>query len=653
MNLIPWDLDCNMHQTIYIDIDEEITSIVERLRKSKSGEVIVVVPKRALLIQSIVNLKLLKKEAESAKKKLILVTQDKLGKLLIEKTGMTVEHSLDDIQGEEITDYGNDARDMNEFDEVLETKIKTKKLGSSEFYQTVSEPSAKSDQTVRSGHEEEERLINTELVVNAGKKKKMLLGSSAPMDLVRNVTIKSKFSHDIDDTKKKVVEESVKRKKTEEKDGNLGVRFGRKAKEMENFFQPEKKDKSLFGNKSDHYGNVKIGGGGFSKFFSFFGLIAGLIIAAVLGYLFLPRVDVKLSTKTESKSFDVEVKAESGLNSTEPENMKIPLQVVTVENEISGTFDSSGESLASNQRAKGTVTIYNEFSQDPQTLIATTRFEDEKGRIFRLVKTVIVPGMNKVDNRIVPGAIEADVVADGPGEDYNIDPARFSIPGFKNSGSEKYSKIYAKSFKSMMGGGNNDEKVKAVSSADISIAKTKLLSELTQIVKDESRKKAREIGGEEMIILEDSILLSEASYTLSNSEGEIADKFSLTVKLKAMGLSFNEKELQKVIENELPEVGENSKFNLSSLDLEYGKSDADFKMETLVIRANAKAKIAPSIDLDNLKNGILGKNEDEFKLYLRTYPEIEKAEIDYWPGFVSGKIPSYESRVKITIDSEV
>jgi hypothetical protein len=39
-----------MHQTFYIDIDEEITSIVERLKKTRAEEVILVVPKRALLI---------------------------------------------------------------------------------------------------------------------------------------------------------------------------------------------------------------------------------------------------------------------------------------------------------------------------------------------------------------------------------------------------------------------------------------------------------------------------------------------------------------------------------------------------------------------------------------------------------------------------
>ena len=35
-----------MHKTLYIDIDEEITSIIDRVRKSAANEIIVIAPKR-------------------------------------------------------------------------------------------------------------------------------------------------------------------------------------------------------------------------------------------------------------------------------------------------------------------------------------------------------------------------------------------------------------------------------------------------------------------------------------------------------------------------------------------------------------------------------------------------------------------------------
>src|SRR3990170_928368 len=79
-----------MHKTLYIDADEEITSIVDRVRKAEAREIILVVPKGALLLQGVVSLKLLKKETDRRKKHLLVITQDKVGKKLIEKAGIQV-----------------------------------------------------------------------------------------------------------------------------------------------------------------------------------------------------------------------------------------------------------------------------------------------------------------------------------------------------------------------------------------------------------------------------------------------------------------------------------------------------------------------------------------------------------------------------------
>jgi len=62
--------------TIYIDVDDEITSIIDKLQNSPKKIVALVLPKRAVMLQSIVNMKLLKRTAESSKKNLVLITSD-------------------------------------------------------------------------------------------------------------------------------------------------------------------------------------------------------------------------------------------------------------------------------------------------------------------------------------------------------------------------------------------------------------------------------------------------------------------------------------------------------------------------------------------------------------------------------------------------
>ncbi|HSX46914.1 MAG TPA: hypothetical protein VLF87_02925, partial [Patescibacteria group bacterium] len=62
--------------TIYIDAEDEITDIIDKLQSSPSKVVALVLPKRASSLQSIVNLKLLKRTSETAKKNLVLITSD-------------------------------------------------------------------------------------------------------------------------------------------------------------------------------------------------------------------------------------------------------------------------------------------------------------------------------------------------------------------------------------------------------------------------------------------------------------------------------------------------------------------------------------------------------------------------------------------------
>ena len=61
---------------IYVDTDDDITSIVGKIKASKDGVVALVPPKRIGVLQSVVNLKLLQRAAKLAKKHLVIVTTD-------------------------------------------------------------------------------------------------------------------------------------------------------------------------------------------------------------------------------------------------------------------------------------------------------------------------------------------------------------------------------------------------------------------------------------------------------------------------------------------------------------------------------------------------------------------------------------------------
>src|SRR5262245_25715138 len=66
----------NSKDVIYIDIEDDITAIIGKVKSAGSKIVALVPPKRAGVLQSAVNLKLLQKAAQAADKRLVLITSD-------------------------------------------------------------------------------------------------------------------------------------------------------------------------------------------------------------------------------------------------------------------------------------------------------------------------------------------------------------------------------------------------------------------------------------------------------------------------------------------------------------------------------------------------------------------------------------------------
>lgn len=79
---------------LYLDADTEITEAIEKLKKAKEKEVRIIAPARSSLLQSSVNIKLLKKSAKDNDKSLVLVTNDKITKNLAGASGIAIASSV-------------------------------------------------------------------------------------------------------------------------------------------------------------------------------------------------------------------------------------------------------------------------------------------------------------------------------------------------------------------------------------------------------------------------------------------------------------------------------------------------------------------------------------------------------------------------------
>src|SRR3989344_7021202 len=79
---------------IYLEPDEEITSIIDRLSKVEDSKIAVVVPKNSTMFQSLVNLKLLARQAPKLGKEVAIISNKKVGSRLAHQVGLETYASL-------------------------------------------------------------------------------------------------------------------------------------------------------------------------------------------------------------------------------------------------------------------------------------------------------------------------------------------------------------------------------------------------------------------------------------------------------------------------------------------------------------------------------------------------------------------------------
>ena len=87
-----------MNQVFYLESDEEITKVIDRIRKSDEDGVVLVIPRGSSMVQSIINLKLLKRTARDLKKGIALVCGDATAEHLAERLEIPIFHKVHEAE---------------------------------------------------------------------------------------------------------------------------------------------------------------------------------------------------------------------------------------------------------------------------------------------------------------------------------------------------------------------------------------------------------------------------------------------------------------------------------------------------------------------------------------------------------------------------
>ncbi len=303
----------------------------------------------------------------------------------------------------------------------------------------------------------------------------------------------------------------------------------------------------------------------------------------------------------------------------------------------------AGSEVQSDTKASGTIIIYNNTNK-VQNFIATTRFENPSGLVYRINKAVTVPKATVVSGKMTPGSAIAQVIADQAGDKYNVGLTDFVLPGLK--GTAQYKDIFARSKTSMTGGFSGMRK--SVDAATMSQATADMQTSLKNDL-------AVQIGSElpqNFVLYPSSIAYSFSE--VSQAQGTDPGKAVISLSGTASAVIFDRVLLsQKIISSVASSsaiTGQTEIQNIADLKFTLTQPTSITKdyVGSITFQLSGDAKIVWLFDQTALKNDITGIKKANLNALLQAkYPSIVQAQAKIFPIW-KGSFPSDPAKITIS-----
>lgn len=383
-----------------------------------------------------------------------------------------------------------------------------------------------------------------------------------------------------------------------------------------------------------------------AKFFKLF-IIVGLAIAlAWLAVYVLPRAKIRLVLEKVNWDFTGSIIVTSTRDAPIFNNNTIELPGVIFKDtkNLTKSYPASGREQVQ-QKAKGTITVYNEYSSEVQTFVQNTRFVAPDGKIFKTEKMLTVPGAKIVNGKISASSIDVSVIAEKAGEAYNIGPVtKFRIPGLQ--GSPKYNAFYGSSKASMERGFVGEQKTPTEN--DI----TKAKEDMRNVLQGALKAQILISIPKDIKILDKASEFSVAKEDI-NREVDNSGAFSITTygEIKIMG--FKETDLLAALANKVAAESDADLVlrdnSLKDSDAGYGEPTLDFIRGKMTFNLNFKSGWVRMFDIEDFKNKAAGKNKAEITSLAYELPGFKSGGVSLWPIWVN-YAPEDSKKIVVDVD---
>ena len=372
--------------------------------------------------------------------------------------------------------------------------------------------------------------------------------------------------------------------------------------------------------------------------------IAGIIVVAGIAlYIltaFFDHATVAINFKQTPWSYQGTFIADKNAVGIDPASNTIPAQVFTFPKNLTETFQGSSVQQVA-QKARGTITIYNDYSAKPQELIATTRFETPDGKIFRIVNNVTVPGETKGANgQLAPASITAPIVADQAGPAYDIGPVpKLTIPGFASDPAREagfYGAITASTTGGFIG------QTAVPTAADIAAAKASTTAQLQSVL----------ASGFQGTYPNNFKILPGATdiqvgTLIVNTSTDANGTYTVFGNATLTAIGFDESALKNYLLTIAQSQEASSTFK--SVALNYSSVSADFTKGQISFALAVQAELEPALSVADFVTEIEGMSVGDARSTISALPQLSDGTISLWPSWL-GSIPRDPSKISVTVN---
>ncbi len=589
---------------IYLEPDEEITSVVDRIEKTDGSQLALVVPKNSTLFQSLVNLKLIAKQAKESDKTIVIISGNKVGQRLAKQVGLASYANLG------ITPQKEEPATKSEVKPTAEAKMEEETLpDGTKIHRYVpptsgNEPPSEAETETKPEAEpvSQEVVQSPEPVVDPEQPHRSDL-PPAKEEKVDELPLAP-------DSKPKIEDDSPAPAPTHQDQEDLPTIVSRSA--------PPPAGGGPFNWKTD------------VPWKSVISSAVLLLIAAIITVIFLPKANVKLTfpSKLISQTVSLTVKT---MADDQPNTLAGNL--LSVDKTVTTTVTATGKKDIGS-KATGTISLKNCEDTNPHSINAQTKLSASSKNFLTNTAVTVPAGQFSGGGSVCSSpTVSVGISAEQSGDAYNLANANFTISGLPahitGSGSTT---------------GGLTKQVTILSQDDIN----KAYADLEKQAVDQATSDLK-IKADKQTLLDGSLFQTISDKKIDQPVNSQVDKATATAKATVSALVFDANQAQSKIRTELEkqlatneqlEIPPDKQPTLTFKSLSEDKS-------SMTIESAAQGYGVPKIDKKALMDSIARKSVTQAQQLIKDNYQAEAVDISITPGWWPKRLPLLANSINV------